>query len=62
MLLHVEEGVTIITLNRLGVLNPVDPPMGEALVRAIQACAEEGIRAVLPTDACRAFYAGGEGT
>lgn len=60
VLLSVEEGVATITLNRPEVLNAVDPAMGEALVRAIQACAEKDIRAVLLTGAGRGFCAGGD--
>jgi 2-(1,2-epoxy-1,2-dihydrophenyl)acetyl-CoA isomerase len=59
--LDVQGGVATITLNRPEVLNALDLPMAEALVRAIQVCMDDnGIRAVLLTGAGHGFCAGGD--
>jgi len=61
VLLNVEDGVATITLNRPEVLNALDLPMAEALVRAVQACVEDdGVRTVILTGAGRGFCAGGD--
>ncbi len=61
VLLDMQDGVATITLNRPEVLNALDLPMAEALVRAIQVCMDDdGIRAVLMTGAGRGFCAGGD--
>lgn len=61
VLLDIGGGVATITLNRPGVLNALNQPMAEALVRAIQKCVDdEGVRAVILTGAGRGFCAGGD--
>ncbi|MBI4757793.1 MAG: enoyl-CoA hydratase/isomerase family protein [Chloroflexi bacterium] len=61
VLLNVQDGVATITLNRPEVLNALDLPMAEALVRAVQVCMEDdGVRTVILTGAGRGFCAGGD--
>lgn len=61
VLMSVREGVATVTLNRPEVLNALDLPAGEALVRAIQASRDDhAVRAVILTGAGRGFCAGGD--
>lgn len=53
------DGVLCVTLNRPGKLNAIDNPMTLALLRALEAAAQDdGVRAVLLRGAGRAFCAG----
>lgn len=61
VLMSVREGVATVTLSRPEVLNALDLPAGEALVRAIRACRDDdAVRAVILTGAGRGFCAGGD--
>ena len=61
VLMSVREGVATVTLNRPEVLNALDLPAGEALVRAIESCRDDdAVRAVIVTGAGRGFCAGGD--
>jgi len=61
VLMRVDEGIASITFNRPQVLNALDIPMIEELVRNLQACAEEpSVSVVLLTGAGRGFCVGGD--
>mgnify|MGYP005851184509 CR=1 FL=1 len=61
VLLEAKDGVATVTLNRPAVFNALNQEMAEALVRAIEACGEDGnTRAVILTGAGRGFCAGGD--
>ena len=61
VLLDIADDIATVTLNRPQVLNALDLPMAEALVRAIQTCMEDRrIRAVILTGVGRGFCAGGD--
>lgn len=61
VLLSVQEHVATVTLNRPEVLNALNVPEGEGLIRALETCREdERVRAVILTGAGRGFCAGGD--
>jgi enoyl-CoA hydratase/carnithine racemase len=61
VLLTVEDGVAVATLNRPEALNAVDGPMRAELARVVERVGEDdGIRALVITGAGRGFCAGGD--
>jgi len=61
VLLNMRGSVATIALNRPEILNAIDLSMAEALVRAIQSCADEDeVGAVIVTGTGRGFCAGGD--
>jgi len=61
VLLHEQDRVATITLNRPEVFNALNQPMAEALVQTIQACMDDdGIHVLILTGAGRGFCAGGD--
>lgn len=61
VLLTIEAGVAILTLNRPGVLNAFDAEMAEAFLARIEEIAAHGdVRAILLKGAGRGFCAGGD--
>ena len=61
VLMRVDEGIASITFNRPQVLNALDIPMIEELVRNLQACADEpSVSVVLLTGTGRGFCVGGD--
>ena len=60
-LMRVDEGIASLTFNRPQVLNALDIPMSEELVRNLQACAEEpSVSVVVLTGTGRGFCVGGD--
>lgn len=61
VLVSVQRNVATVTLNRPEVLNALDLPSGEALVRAMEMCRDDDrVRAMILTGAGRGFCAGGD--
>ena len=61
VLLEVERGVAVVTLNRPERLNAYTPTMGRELAEAFAACdADDAVRAIVVTGAGRAFCAGAD--
>ena len=61
ILLEIEDGVAVVTLNRPERLNAYTPTMGRELGDAFAACdADDAVRAVVVTGAGRAFCAGAD--
>jgi len=61
VLLEIERGVAVVTLNRPERLNAYTPTMGRELAEAFAACdADDAVRAIVVTGAGRAFCAGAD--
>src|SRR5215467_3448330 len=61
ILLEVNDGVALVTLNRPDRLNAYTPTMGDELAEAFAACdADDTVRAIIVTGAGRAFCAGAD--
>ena len=61
ILLEVQDGVALVTLNRPERLNAYTPTMGDELAEAFAACdADDAVRAIVVTGAGRGFCAGAD--
>src|SRR5438477_10711412 len=61
ILLEVNDGVALVTLNRPDRLNAYTPTMGRELAEAFAACdADDAVRAIVVTGAGRGFCAGAD--